>query len=36
MVGDPSAIRAAVGWANEISLEQALTDILDYWEKELR
>ncbi len=36
MVGDPSAIRAAVGWANEISLEQTLTDILDYWEKELR
>ena len=35
MVGDATTIRAAVGWTNEIPLEQTLTDILDYWEKEL-
>jgi len=31
MVGDPSRLRAATGWSPQISFEQMLADLLDYW-----
>jgi GDP-4-dehydro-6-deoxy-D-mannose reductase len=31
MVGDPSRLRAATGWSPQISFEQMLDDLLDYW-----
>ncbi|HZT75074.1 MAG TPA: GDP-mannose 4,6-dehydratase [Vicinamibacterales bacterium] len=31
LVGDPSRIRAELGWAPEISLDDTLDEVLDYW-----
>jgi GDP-4-dehydro-6-deoxy-D-mannose reductase len=31
LVGDPSRLRAATGWAPQIPLERTLRDLLDYW-----
>jgi GDP-4-dehydro-6-deoxy-D-mannose reductase len=31
LVADPSKLRAATGWAPAYSIEQTLTDMLDYW-----
>lgn len=31
LLGDPSRIRAALGWTPKIPLEQTLDDVLDYW-----
>jgi GDP-4-dehydro-6-deoxy-D-mannose reductase len=31
MVGDPAAITAATGWRTEISLQETLSDLLDWW-----
>ena len=31
IVGDPSRLRAATGWAPQISFDQMLDDLLDYW-----
>jgi GDP-4-dehydro-6-deoxy-D-mannose reductase len=33
--GDPRRLREELGWAPTISLEESLTDILDYWRKEV-
>ena len=33
IMGDASKLQALTGWAPESSLEQSLTDILDYWRK---
>jgi len=31
LVGDPSRLRAATGWRPEISFDQTLDDLLEYW-----
>jgi len=36
MVGDPSKIRAAMGWQTEIPLERTLADLLDWWRERER
>jgi GDP-4-dehydro-6-deoxy-D-mannose reductase len=33
MFGDPSKLRAAVGWEPRIALDQTLADVLEEWEK---
>lgn len=35
LLGDPARLNADVGWRPSISLEQTLTDLLDYWRKEV-
>jgi GDP-4-dehydro-6-deoxy-D-mannose reductase len=33
IVGDPSRLRAATGWSPQITFDQMLDDLLDYWRK---
>jgi GDP-4-dehydro-6-deoxy-D-mannose reductase len=36
LVGDPSRLRQATGWAPQISFDQMLDDLLDYWRRRTR
>jgi GDP-4-dehydro-6-deoxy-D-mannose reductase len=36
MVGDATRLREATGWAPEVSFDQMLSDLLDYWRSEIR
>jgi GDP-4-dehydro-6-deoxy-D-mannose reductase len=35
LVGDPSRLRAATGWSPRYTLEQTMTDVLEWWREEL-
>jgi GDP-4-dehydro-6-deoxy-D-mannose reductase len=36
LYGSPARIHAATGWRAEISFEQMLKDVLDYWRERTR
>lgn len=36
LLGDPSKFKNATGWKPEISFEQMMTDLLDYWRQKLK
>jgi GDP-4-dehydro-6-deoxy-D-mannose reductase len=35
VLGDPARLRADTGWTAQLSIEQTLTDLLDYWRSEV-
>ena len=36
LLGDPSRLRAELGWTPAVPLDQTLDDILQYWRQEVR
>ena len=36
IVGDCSKLRAQTGWEPQISFDQTIKDVLDYWRQEVR